>query len=180
MSNPCEMPAPAPACVPNITDPRVLQSFNRRFSAATKDALVPIAAHTTNGDEALYGDKCGTYTKCVKQQSPGVVSPTAFTAFRKAINSGSFADFQAVPMGGGRTLNGPMASYAFSYDSTDASQYGVPEVPAAPALASQDYATELVELYWCSLLRDVAFSDLSNSQTAIDAPDTNQIWCTGN
>ena len=35
-------------------------------------------------------------------------------------------------------------------------------VPPAPALASETYGTELVEMYWASLLRDVAFSDYAD------------------
>ena len=39
-------------------------------------------------------------------------------------------------------------------------------VPPAPAVASAAYGTELVELYWASLLRDVAFTDYANNPTA--------------
>jgi hypothetical protein len=42
-------------------------------------------------------------------------------------------------------------------------------VPAAPALASEAYATELVELYWASLLRDVAFESYRTSSIAAQA-----------
>jgi hypothetical protein len=35
-----------------------------------------------------------------------------------------------------------------------------------PTVASETYATELVELYWGSLLRDVAFSDYATNATA--------------
>src|SRR5207245_2833400 len=36
-------------------------------------------------------------------------------------------------------------------------------------LASPEYATELVELYWCSLLRDVAFTEYHKNAIAKDA-----------
>jgi hypothetical protein len=39
-------------------------------------------------------------------------------------------------------------------------------VPPAPTLASETYATELVELYWASLLRDVAFTDYGSNNIA--------------
>ena len=42
-------------------------------------------------------------------------------------------------------------------------------VPPAPALASEEYGTELVELYWGSLLRDVAFTDYSSNPVAQQA-----------
>lgn len=39
----------------------------------------------------------------------------------------------------------------------------------APALASEAYATELIELYWASLLRDVAFSDYPANGNVVQA-----------
>ena len=42
-------------------------------------------------------------------------------------------------------------------------------VPPAPALASAAYGTELVELYWASLLRDVAFTDYASNPIAAQA-----------
>jgi hypothetical protein len=41
----------------------------------------------------------------------------------------------------------------------DNAQFGQPQVPPAPAAASDQSATELLEHYWASLLRDVAFKD---------------------
>jgi hypothetical protein len=143
----------------------VLDAFYRRFNAATKQALVAIAAHPTNGDELL-PDKCGTYTKCLKQTSPGKVDLAAYADFAGAIASGSFAAFNAMTLGGPRTLNDPMGSYAPTFMGADSSQFGVPSVPAPPALASPAYATELIEIYWCSLLRDVPFGDYHGNSTA--------------
>src|SRR5271166_3331850 len=138
MANPCTTPPPAP-CVPAVSDARVLQSFTRRFNTATKQALVTIPAHSTNGDEEKYADKCGTYTKCIKQASAGKVDLAAYATFSKAISSGLFSDFEAVTLGGGRTLNGPMGSYAYTFYGADATQFGEPVVPPAPALASEAY-----------------------------------------
>jgi len=168
MPSACINPVPAP-CRPAVADPRVLNSFYNRFNAATKQALLGPATQTPNGDEAAYADKCGTYSKCVLQSSPGVVNHAAFIDFRNAINSGLFSDFEAVPLGGSRTLNGPMGAYAFTDMGADCVQFGNPPVIAAPALASDDYATELIELYWASLLRDVAFTDYGSSTIAQNA-----------
>jgi hypothetical protein len=55
-------------------------------------------------------------------------------------------------------LNGPQGGLAFDLECLDSSQF---QVPPAPALASEQYATELVELYWASLLRDIAFLTMS-------------------
>ncbi len=72
-------------------------------------------------------------------------------------------------MGGTAKFNGPMASYAYPFVGADNSLFGAPQVPAAPSLSSKEYATELVEMYWCSLLRDVPFSEYPTNAIAIAA-----------
>lgn len=39
----------------------------------------------------------GIYTKCVRQASPGKVDLAAYKLFRRALDSGHYADFEAVP-----------------------------------------------------------------------------------
>jgi hypothetical protein len=164
MSSPCSKPAPSP-CAPAITDARVVDNFNRRFNTATTQALTQPKQHPTNSDLAL-PDQCGTYTKCVLQASPGKVDLAAYAGFRNATLSGKFSDFKAIPLGGSRTLNGPMGSYAWCFVGAESSQFGAPEVPAPPSVASKLYSAELIELYWCALLRDVAFTDYATDSTA--------------
>ncbi len=167
---------PSAPCMPDGLTPRLKHAFARRFNTATWQADVVVPAHTTNGDEENYADKCGTYTKCVKQASPGKVDLAAYKLFRHALDTGHYADFESVPLGGARTLNGPMAAYAYTLCGSDPSQFGDapspenqeihPVVPPAPALASPAYATELIELYWASLLRDTPFTEYPQSQLA--------------
>ncbi len=153
----------------NTTPPtthRVHKSHALRKAAADHDASISAAPSTDNGDEARYSDKCGTYTKGVLQKGIGLVDLPAYHSFKKALDSGNPADFEAIILGGPRTLNGPQGGLAFDLECLDASQF---PVPPAPALASEAYATELVELYWASLLRDIAFTDFSANATAIQA-----------
>ena len=178
MPHPC-VQLPSSPCMPDGLTQRLKHAFARRFNTATWQADVAVPPHTTNGDEERYHDKCGTYTKCIKQANPGKVDLGAYKLFRHALNSGHYGDFEAVPLGGTRTLNGPMGSYAYMLCGSDSSQFGDapspdnPEthhvVPPALALASPAYSTELIELYWASLLRDVAFTEYPQSQIAQDA-----------
>jgi hypothetical protein len=148
------------------TSNRVLRSLALRTQTAGADGLPLAPAQIDNGDEALYADKSGTYTKGVLQSGIGLVDLAAYQSFKNALSSGAPADFENIVLGGPRTLNGPQGGLAFYLECPDASQF---VVPPAPALASDAYATELVELYWASLLRDVAFTDYPNNQVAKDA-----------
>ena len=162
-----------------VTDNRVLRSFKGRVLAATLEAGIPVPPHTTNGDETRYPDKSGTYSKGLLQDGYGRVNLNAFQTLKTALNSGNPSDFERIILGGTRLLNGPQGALAFGLEGTDAVQFGnapsprnqesVVIVPPPPAVASAAYGTELVELYWGSLLRDVAFTDYSGNAIATQA-----------
>src|SRR5664279_3741353 len=59
-------------------DPRINQSYARRVKAAIRESEIPVPPHATNGDEALYADKSGTYSKGILQDGIGLVNPAAF------------------------------------------------------------------------------------------------------
>jgi len=168
--------APLPT---DLDDRRVAKSFALRVGAATQEARIPVPRHTTNGDETRYRDKSGTYSKGLLQDSYGRVNLYAFNTFKRALNSGNPSDFENIILGGTRKLNGPQGALAFDLEGSDAVQFGnapspanqesVVVVPPPPPIASAAYGTELVELYWCSLLRDVAFTDYATNPTAIQA-----------
>jgi hypothetical protein len=152
------------------TSNRVFRSFALRTQEAGEDAFSPSVPQLDNGDEALYSDKSGTYTKGVLQSVLGLVDLAAYNSFKAALASGKPADFESIVVGNagnpkGR-LNGPQGGLAFYLANLDADQI---TSPPAPAAASEAYATELVELYWASLLRDKAFSDYAGEPTAKDA-----------
>lgn len=148
------------------TSKRALRLLALRTQTAVRDALAPVPERVDNGDEARYADKSGTYTKGVLQSATGLVDLTAYQTLKKALDSGNPADFEAITLGGPRTLNGPQGGLAFDFECRDNSQFSV---PPAPALASDEYAAELVELYWASLLRDVRFADYQTNGVAEQA-----------
>lgn len=172
-----KLPQASRNCFPaGVTDHHAKDAFEVRFGTATREATpTGSVKHPTNGDEERYADKSGTYTKCLKQKTYGVVDPLAFKLFRTALGSPDgnvpgTADFE-VPglLGAGRKLNGPLGAFAFALSGADSRHFGESVVPPAPRLDSPEYATELVELYWASLLRDVAFADYETNATAIAA-----------
>src|ERR1700680_3351076 len=142
---------------------RLQDAFELRKRLAYQDAEVPAARNVGNGDEELYPDKSGTYTKALPHDSFGRVDLNAFASFKRALNSGEFSDFENIAMGGTRTLNDPQSGLCFDLEALDNAQFGQPQVPPAPTTASDQNATELLEHYWASLLRDVAFTDYASN-----------------
>ena len=151
--------------VPATTN-RVLRSLALRTQIDGFDAFAAATTQADNGDEARYADKSGTYTKGLLQSGIGLVDLGAYQTFKHALSTGAPADFEAMLLGGSRTQNGPQGGLAFYLSCPDSSQFAV---PPAPALASEEYATELVEMYWASLLRDVAFTDYLTDPVAAQA-----------
>jgi hypothetical protein len=152
-----------------VSHNRLIQAFSIRVGEATQDALVGPAVNINNGDPLLYADQGGTYTKGLPHDNFGRVDLQAFGTLLDALNSGKFSDFQKIIVGGTRTLNGPQGGLAYDLEALDAVQFGQPQVPPAPKTASDQNATELLEHYWASLLRDVAFTDYGSSAVAAAA-----------
>ena len=154
---------------PGRSNNRLVNARQLRLGEAQDDFQVGLAVNVNNGDPELYPDQGGTYTKGLPHDDFGRVDATAFASFTKALKSGKFSDFQNIIVGGTRTLNGPQGGLAFDLEALDSVQFGQPQVPPAPATASDQNATELLEHYWASLLRDVAFTDYETNATAIAA-----------
>ena len=161
--------ASAPAAPSSVTNPRILEAFTIRVTAATTDALLGPAKNVNNGDQALYADHGGTYTKGLLHDQYGRVTPSSFQSFTHALSTGKFSDFEKIIVGGTRTQNGPQGAYCFDAEAPDASQFGQPQVPPAPPIAGAQSGTELLEHYWGALLRDVAFTDYATNPLAAAA-----------
>jgi len=161
---------------PPALNPRVQYALKLRMSAAQADSHIPIPPHTTSGDKQRYPDHSASYSKGLLQDDIGVVNPAAWASFTKALQSGLNSDYEAILLGGTHTLNGPQGSYAFDLETADSCQFGdapwigdpggLPLVPPFARIDSADYGTQLVEMYWASLLRDVAFTDYAGDATA--------------
>jgi hypothetical protein len=155
---------------------RVERAYQIRVQTAAAEAQIAIPRHETNGDELRYSDKSGSYSKCLLQDGIGLVNLSAWSSFKNALISGNFVDFEGMVMGGSRTMNGPMGSYGFALEGSDYNVFGSEPspanqvsqivVPPAPALESESYGTELMEMYWASLLRDVSFSSYASNPIA--------------
>ncbi len=165
--------------VPTGLGTREAHALGLRIGAALNDSKIAVPPHTTSGDETRYADHSASYSKCLLQDDIGVVNSAAWASFKKALRSGLNSDFEAMIMGGTRTMNGPQGSYAYDLETADSDQFGnapwigdpggLPLVPAFAQINSADYGTQLMEMFWGSMLRDVAFTDYATNATAIAA-----------
>jgi hypothetical protein len=148
-------------------------SEDLRNRVAEAESNVAIPQHQDNGDEARYPNKIGNYSKNLKHDTnTGEVDLPAYEALIGAISSGRFSEFEALATNGHfgsidptvqRRLVNPGSGYAFDLEGTDSHQM---TLRPAPAFASAQEASEMVEIYWMALLRDVNFADYNTSPLA--------------
>jgi hypothetical protein len=176
MANLGNLPQPAAACLPaGVTDTQGKDAFTLRFGTATAEAVkTGTITDNRNSDLTKFPNGLGTYSKALKQASPGIAAAGSFNQFLKACGvepGGPVGDFEntAIVRGGTAKLNGPRGAFSGQLIGKDSAGFGNAIVPPAPALDSIEYAIELVELYWASLLRDVPFEQYAANATALAA-----------
>ncbi|RWQ69468.1 MAG: twin-arginine translocation pathway signal protein, partial [Mesorhizobium sp.] len=136
-----------------------------RSAAADTDFAVALAPHPVNGDEVKYPNLIGSDTRGLPHDERGEVDRRAFDATLKAYASGDPADFEAIPLGGKRKQLNPIGSLAVNLTGCVGPQFAI---PPAPTLDSATRASEAVELYWQSLLRDAPLSELTDDTSNKD------------
>jgi len=148
---------------------------NRCFAvrkAAAINEKIDIGVLPDNGDNALFSDHSGNWSKCLLHDDLGIVNQNSWNSFTNALSSGRFTDLQNIIVGnpGGAgftgTLNGPATSLAFDLEGLDSH---ATNIPPAPSVTSAQTAMEEVEVYWGALLRDVNFTDYINNPLAAQA-----------
>jgi hypothetical protein len=135
---------------------RARQAEKLRVEAARFQRRQPMPSQRSNGDERLYPNFVGNFSKALPHDGFGIVDPAAYRALRRAMQSGDPDAFDAIPIGGVGKLVNPQAAFAFQTDGADSHHLGV-RVP--PALASAEEAGEMAELYWLALTRDIPFAN---------------------
>jgi hypothetical protein len=152
---------------------RRLASFHMREAAARSYLDDPQPLHRSNGDEERYPDKRGSFSKTLPHNDAGEVDAEAFATFVSVLSSGDPSGFETLPRDRDveTDLNDPQATYAFDLVGLDSAATSL-EPP--PAFASALMATDMAEVYWRSLTRDVPFRDYeSNPLVAAAVADLN-------
>lgn len=144
------------------------EAYRRRHAVALGHRNDPLPAFPTNGDETRYPNRIASFTKGLPHDERGEVDPSAYTALLNALTTGQATAFEAVPLGGKVKFANPQAAYAFVLEGADPHQF---TLSAPPAFSSAETASEMIELYWQALTRDVPFSayethELTNAAAA--------------
>ena len=113
-----------------------------------------------NADETTYPNRIGSFSKSLPHNNLGEVDINSYNALLTAVNSGNFADYAAIPMGGTAKLANPQAALAFPMEGSDGANLNC---PAPPTLDSFAEAAEMTEVYWHALTRDIPFSNYYES-----------------
>jgi hypothetical protein len=164
-------PGAVPASASSVQ--RRLNAYRIRQQAALSEFNQPLPAHPNNRDEALYPNRIGSYTKALPHNALGEVDLNSYNALLAALSSGRREDFEAIPLGLGARLTNPQSGLAFDLEGPDSHALFQ---PPAPALASAEAASELAELYWMALARDVHFSEYdTNPVIATAAADLSRF-----
>ncbi len=145
---------------------RQARAYEVRMAAAQMARDRPFVAHSSNGDETLYANRIGNFSKGLPHNSLGEVDAAAYGAFMGAIASGTMADFDRIPMGGTVKFTNPLAGLAFDLEGPDSHHL---TQPPAPTIASGEGGADLGENYWLALSRDVPFVDWGTSPAIADA-----------
>jgi hypothetical protein len=137
---------------------RQLAAFHIRQSAAQTYLHDAAPMNKSNGDEARYADKRASFSKTLPHNEAGEVDVEAFKTFVSILSKGDANGFEKIPRD--RTaeveLNDPQASYAFDLAGLDSA---ATTLAPAPSFSSALMASDMAEVYWLSLTRDVPFRE---------------------
>ncbi len=154
------------ACEIGPEDPaaRKLALHQLRVAAADAEVARPTTVWVCNGDEDLYPTRIASFSKTLPHNDNGEVDAAAYDTLLAAVASGSFDDLDAVPAGGVLTLVNPLGGLAYNLEGSDITTLSALRTPWK--LDSAEFATEMAELYWMMLARQVDFSEYATHPTA--------------
>jgi hypothetical protein len=137
---------------------RQMAAFRIRQAAAQAYLNEQGPLHRSNGDETRYPDKRASFAKTLPHNEAGEVDPEAFATFVSVLSSGDPNGFETIPRDGNAEtdLNDPQATYAFDLVGLDSA---ATSLDPPPTFSSALMATEMAEVYWLALTRDVPFRD---------------------
>jgi len=143
--------------------PRAATALALRDTAAAIESARAAASTANNGDEALYPNLIGSFTKGLLHSQIGEVQLPAYQALLHAVSTQKHSDFEAIPLGYGRKLVNAESAFTYDLEGGDSHTFSM---PLPPTFNSAQIAAEMVELYWQAALRDTPFSQYTVSPVA--------------
>lgn len=130
------------------------EAYRTRQNAVLFQKDLSLPSHPCNGDEDLYSNKIGNFSKTLPHNELGEVCIDAYNIFIKALTTGNSDIFEEIPLGGVVKLANPQASYTYDLTGPDSHHLSM---MIAPAFSSPWRAGEMAEDYWSAITRDVPF-----------------------
>lgn len=137
-----------------------------RKNAAKLYKQLPLLFHPCNGDEMRFINKMASFTKALPHNSLGEVDLFVYKKYKEVLKSGIPDEFEKIPLGGARKLTNPQAAYCYDLVGPDSHQL---VIPPPPAFHSAEAASEMVELYWQALTRDIPFHEYDTNPLILAA-----------
>ena len=157
----------AAAIGPDSVQQRRQVSRRIRQDAAQLAFQRSLPEHPSNGEEQDY-PFVANFCKGLPHDGLGEVEPEAYAALLGALETGAPGAFEQLPMAGPRKLVNPQASLGFDLEGPDSHHLAM---RPAPRLDSPENSSEMAELYWMALVRDVRFTDYDGDPLIQDAAD---------
>jgi hypothetical protein len=124
--------------------------------------------HVSNGEENLYPNYLGNYSKGLSHNEFGEVDPVVYRQYLRALLSENPDEIDRIPLAGERPLTNPQAGLAV--DAVGPPSHAM-TVPPAPRMDSAELSAEATELYWMALCRDVPFTRFADDRLVAAAAD---------
>lgn len=165
-----------------LINPRPINAYQLRKKAAKTARHYPYRDHRNNAEEEDYRNLnapfkgqlnyIGNFSKGLKHNKFGEVDPQAYRAMVRSMYNENPRLFERTDIMG--TLNGlnlvnPQAGLAFDLEGADPQSV---TLPPAPRIDSPQGSSEMGELYWMALLRDVSFADYNSNSLVQEAVDS--------
>src|SRR5206468_773397 len=115
------------------------QAYQIRVNAALLAFRRPLASHPTNGDEELYLNQIGSFSKALPHNQLGEVDLNAYRALLAGLATGRKEDFEGIPVGLGGKLTHPQSGLGFGLEGPDSHCLSM---RPAPTIASAEAAGE--------------------------------------
>jgi len=146
-----------------VLDPSASKHHQRtaaqiRLEAAMAGLNRPPADQVTTGDEERYPDRRASFSKTLPHNQWGEVRLDSYRLFVEILSQGDPNRFSEMPRSydAELRLHNPQAAYAYDLAGIDSHSTAI-DWP--PPFASPGMATEMAELYWMALTRDVSYRE---------------------